>query len=749
MAETPPLPPADTPLSTANVDAARAWPRRAVVAALLVLHLLVANAATWNKSATFDETAHIGNGFSFWATRDYRMAPDCIVSQRWMTLPLYLAGFQGPPTDNEIWFNSDNWSYGRNLLYNTGNDWWAMLHIARFFNSLWDVGTGLIVYWWAARLFGVAGGFTALVLYLFNPTVMAHGSSVTTDAAAAFAFTASIAALWHMLHRVTPGNVLLSGVVVGLAFATKFTCVLLIPIGVLMAIVRLAGRRPMPVRGFGRQWEVTSWWQQALVIGGLVVLHVLIAWVIIWTLFGFRFDMFRESQLGRDRLYTGDWETVLKNARTPLMPGEGQRNGLPLKIIETARADHLLPEAYLYIFTSSLATTSARSAFLNGRYGIFGFASFFPYCFLYKTPLALFALAAAAAVGHFVRRIVQIKIEHKHAAKLLWNGFYATSPLWILLAVYWLISITRGINIGIRHILPTFPTTAILVGSAGVWLYGIASRWNQGPVEDPDDQRRFAALAPRVLQVGRGVVIAMLVWFVGAVAFAFPNYLAYFNIAAGGTNQGYTHLVDSSLDWGQELPALKRWLDDNVYDKANRPEVFISYMGSSPPSKYGVQGLWLPCYFDIAAIEGGQVTSVSRNFRPGIYCISATMLQCVYNQSSVGVSFAGPWRADFEHNYQMLNRLAATFQQNQGNQPALDAALATSRLPNWAVVANLFEHASFGRLCASLRHRTPDAVVNGAFLIYNITKSDLEKALVGPPVEQFPAPTSPGANVPY
>ena len=42
-----------------------------------------------------------------------------------------------------------------------------------------------------------------------------------------------------------------------------------------------------------------------------------------------------------------------------------------------------------------------------------------------------------------------------------------------------------------------------------------------------------------------------------------PNYLAYFNEAAGGPAQGWRWLVDSNVDWGQELPGLKRYMDTN------------------------------------------------------------------------------------------------------------------------------------------------------------------------------------------
>ena len=40
-----------------------------------------------------------------------------------------------------------------------------------------------------------------------------------------------------------------------------------------------------------------------------------------------------------------------------------------------------------------------------------------------------------------------------------------------------------------------------------------------------------------------------------------PHYLAYFNELAGGPANGFKELVDSNLDWGQDLKNLKLWLD--------------------------------------------------------------------------------------------------------------------------------------------------------------------------------------------
>ena len=720
------------------------WLRRGVVAGLLLLHVLLANAGTWNKGPTFDETAHIGNGFSFWATGDYRLSPDSIVPQRWMTFPLYLFGYQAPPMDGEIWFKGDNWGYGRSFLYERGNDAWSMLHLARFMNSLWNVGTGLIVYVWAAYLFGVSGGLVALILYLFNPTVLAHGSSITGDAAATFSLAASIAALWCLLQMLTPRTVIVSCLVIGLAFVTKFSAVLLVPVGVMMAVIRVASRRPWPYRFFGREGMITSWWAQPLVLLGLVVMHVVAAWILIWCLFGFRYEQMLNVVPGRDVLYTGDWDQVLKAGSAPMPGSQQERNGALLAIIEFARAHRLLPEAYLYVFTSSVSTTSARSSFLNGRYGIFGFPSFFPYCFAYKTPIAALCLIIFAWAAHVMRRIHQIRVEGQSPLRLLWNGFYATAPLWCLLFVYWYFSITRGINIGVRHIMPTFPATFILVGAAGAWLYGLGTRWFTLGGFDAADEARFAAQTTGFRKLMQAAVCGFLLLLVGDVLLAFPNYLAYFNRLAGGSSEGYRHLVDSSLDWGQELPNLKKWLDKNVNNSSTPPKVYISYMGSTPPSVHGVDGTWLPCYFAIQALEPGKRVVNEIMLSPGVYCISASMLQNVYNSF-----FPGPWRKDYEHNYRVLFELMKIYVQTTNNPQARAEILAKSGLPNWETAVAMYEWARFGRLTAFLRKREPDAMINYAILIYRVTNEDLKRALLEPPVELYDPPITPGGNVPY
>jgi len=730
-------------------------------AALVVLHVLLAVAGTWNKSATFDENAYLGNGFSFWARGDYRMSPDAILPERWLTWPLYLAGYEPVPTDAWYWREGDIWRHAADFMYHRGNNAQAMLRTARFMTTLLSAALAWITFLWAKRLCGTACAFVALALYALNPLILAHGSNATSDVAAALAFTGTLWALWTLLHRLTPMTLTVSCLAVACAFVTKLSTLLLVPIGLMMVVVQLVGRRPLEWRCGRRSGEIGPWWARGASYVAFIAVHVIVTWVVIWAMFGFRYDTFAPTDGDPGKSYFGSWDDVLAAARKPLPGKTEERNQAAIELVAFAGKHHLLPEAYLLNFLNSLTTTAVRSSFLNGRYGIYGFASFFPLSFLYKTPPPVFVLIWLAIVTYLLRTAYRASVENVSWPKLLWSQFYATAPLWILLILYWTVSITRGINIGLRHILPTYPVMFILIGWSGVWLLGRMRRLQSAPAQAPSPIETqspdaaaspastpsastgfLVARSPQLLSIMQVIVVAGLSWQVIDTALARGNYLAYFNFIAGGSDDGYRHLVDSSLDWGQELWGLKRWLDEHAGELP--PNVYVSYFGSTSPSYYGLDAHWLPAFLPNETLEQDRTRPKEAGLQDGIYCISATSLQCIYNGN-----FSGPWRDDYEHNYRMLHNLIVNFVKNQANPAERDAPLAAAGLPDWNTAVRLFEYARFGRLCEYLRRREPDDTINHAIMIYRLSAAEVREALMNPPFEHYPPPKSPNDNVPY
>jgi hypothetical protein len=68
------------------------------------------------------------------------------------------------------------------------------------------------------------------------------------------------------------------------------------------------------------------------------------------------------------------------------------------------------------------------------------------------------------------------------------------------------------------------------------------------------------------------------------VAYRFPDYLAFFNAIGGGPARAYRRLVDSSLDWGQDLPGVRRYIDEHRLDEP----LYLSYFGTASPAYYGI-----------------------------------------------------------------------------------------------------------------------------------------------------------------
>ncbi len=62
-----------------------------------------------------------------------------------------------------------------------------------------------------------------------------------------------------------------------------------------------------------------------------------------------------------------------------------------------------------------------------------------------------------------------------------------------------------------------------------------------------------------------------------------PNYLAYFNPAAGGSKAGYQWLADSDQEWGQALPELKSYLEQQ-----GNATLLLAYSGAADPRAYGL-----------------------------------------------------------------------------------------------------------------------------------------------------------------
>jgi hypothetical protein len=183
--------------------------------------------------------------------------------------------------------------------------------------------------------------------------------------------------------------------------------------------------------------------------------------------------------------------------------------------------------------------------YLLGEVRATGWWYFFPVALAVKTPLgflALFAVGLGALASGAVRRREWSRLA---------PGLVAV--------IFVLVAMSSGINIGLRHVLPAYPFMALAAGAGAVALWG----W-----------RRFRPFGP--------VAAALLAgWTVVSSARAHPDYLAYFNELAGSRPERI--LVDSDLDWGQDLERLA----DTLQARGIR-EISIAYNGSADITRHGL-----------------------------------------------------------------------------------------------------------------------------------------------------------------
>lgn len=632
----------------------------------------MALSATRQESTTVDELAHLTAGQALWAKGDYRLQPENgLLPQFWEGLPAFLEGRRLPPPGHPGWTQPNVWSLGQAYFHELGNDLGAMLFDGRAMNEVWSVATGLLIFLWARALFGAAGAWVSLGFFTFSPTFLANGALATSDMCMAFFMLASLGAYWRHLRHPTAANGAGSAVVFGLAFVAKFSAVLLLPMCALLALVRLTDGRPLAWNG--RPAVRTRLGRAALLLGSAAV-HAAAAWLIIWAFHRFRYEPAPNASLVND--YTRPWAEVLATIGSPFR-----------QLVSWARHIRLLPDAYLYGFAFVVDLSHQRGAFLNGATSTTGWVQFFPYAFLVKTPLATLA-AFAAALGIGVARWLRA------GRRALAADAYRLAPLLVLFAVYWAFSITSHLNIGQRHLLPTYPVVFIALGTLG---WQAARRWSRGWV---------AAI---------GLLLAAQV--VASVSVR-PHYLAFFNRLAGGPAEGYRHLVDSSLDWGQDLPGLAAWLDAHGLNRPGAP-VYLAYFGDGDPGYYGIQAtpmvplLRIPRHAPWYRLHGG------------VYCISATLLSQAYSP------IRGPWSAHREKEYQELRRVEPAllmYARQPQQRAALDRQVPAKK---WTAMWQRFEQLRFTRLCAYLRARKPDAQIGYSINIYQVTEPQIDAVIRG------------------
>ena len=532
-----------------------------LLAALIALPVLRIASTYRVFSQTADEPFHIAAGIQWLTTNRYDLdAEHPPLARAMFALDARLHGANPSGGDavsigNDLLERGDR--YRRNLFgARAGN-------LPFFFLGLAIVGL------WTRRLFGDAAALLSLALFGALPPILGHAALATTDMAAAATTVTALFLFARWIEEPSWGKALLVAVACGLGPLSKFSFLVFFPAGAAALVIAHLRLSRVPLR-------------IAQIAAGAAI-----AFVMVWAGYKFSTGTLNDARLqmfnprlpphaaaeyatkpGYDwvrldlleRYYRYSEDAAKRTGRgvdfvdwakaagypSPLAGrhGDTMAGTLPLppatfrdRLLEPIRAGwqnlavhHRIP-APTFLAGLELVerhSSAGHAGFLLGSYRDHGWWYYFPVILFFKTPLAFLILAIIGIV-------MMVRSKNPEMIGL------ALAPIAMLLP-----TLTTGINIGVRHVLPLYPLLTICAAAATVTL------WRRSRI----------------------AVIVLLAWYFIATAIAHPDYMSYFNEAAG--NHPERIAADSNLDWGQDLLRLATVVRDEHID-----HLHLAYFGTA------------------------------------------------------------------------------------------------------------------------------------------------------------------------
>jgi len=597
---------------------------------LLSLHYILAARSLLQENPTVDEVVHLPAGVTYWQQGTFRLYhhnPPLVKLAA--ALPVIWAGPETAPL-----YATKSWrskgpspaSFSQSFALLNVARYFELFQLARLIMPLFSIVGGLVVFAWSRRLYGVWGGFLSLALWVFCPNVLAHARLITTDLASTSMGVAATFVFWCYLQKPSWLWAAAAGVALGAAQLTKFSMLLLYAVWPFLWLVRLVLVAP-PAEWFARI-------PRALGHGSTIVL---LSVVTIDTGYFFegvgipigKFELgsrtlTRPVQPGARRPHSTNplldlaWQFRVNRfrgtwlARIPCPLPEHYVLGFDEQKIETegipnrfsvAVETGKVAEARAMPETSDEAKTG-YTVYLNGMIRRSGWWYYYLLAIAYKVPegtwfLVILSLPALA---------LTIRARAALADEIaLW-----TVPLVILLSM----SFLTDINLGLRYVLPILPYVFIATGKAAPWIVGMA-----GP-------RKWVMSSLTAASLGLTVAATLSIH---------PDYLAYFNWASGGPDRVPARLIDSNLDWGQDLVAIHKWWKENL---PGQP-LGLAYFGQINPSIFPMRGEPFPWF--LPPVRPGTTLPMSRSLDP-LLIGPARRLKPGYYAVSVTLLYGLPWR---------------------------------------------------------------------------------------------------------
>jgi hypothetical protein len=539
--------------------------RPAILRYLALLLVIQAGLIAWSAtrhSPVFDEIGHLAAGLHHWETGSfdlYRVNPPLV--RLVATAPLALLGVDLPPEVQVATTPSTRAEFrlGKLFVNRHGFKTFWYFAVARWACVPFALLTTTFIFLWSATFYGRTAGLVSAGLWVIFPDTLAHAQLITPDTGAAAFGLAAGYFFWRWLRRPGWAAAMIMGVALGLALLCKLTWIVFAPV-LVGSWIAYRVRAPAAEAG----WRIQA---SQLTSAALVALYILNAG------YGFEgsgtrlgaFPFISQSLTVEDSTgcrvnrFAGTW---LSDLPVPLPRNYVQG-------IDVQKRDFEL----------------GMRSYLRGEWRTQGWWYYYLYGLLVKTPvgtLVVFVLALLSSLLPSASRP-----NWREELVLLLPG----------LAVLTLVSSQTGFNHHLRYVLPGLPFFFIWASRAVSYAGPLVPLW-------------------------RATVATAVAATVASSLAVYPHGLSYFNELAGGPARGSEHLVNSNLDWGQDLLYLKEWYDAHL---DARP-FHLAYFGSFDPGAAGIE-FTPPPNGPVAASHFLRPQAEGLGPRPGWFAVSINLLR--------------------------------------------------------------------------------------------------------------------------
>ena len=487
---------------------------------------------------THDEFWHLPIGLRIW--KSGRFDDDVInppLVRLWAAIPLVIGGAKTGDDDPR----QECGVIGKNFWNGNVENRRLWFFLGRLMIIPCAALTGLVIAAWTRAWYGERAAILAVLLWVCCPTALANSAIVTHDLPLTAAWLVTLFTLVRFAEKPSWRRSVQFGAALGIAILTKLTAIILIPLCiVLWFVLRL---KP----------STSSTTNVPLAERQIPDSELMPApnWLVLAAQFlaAFGFSIFL---INACYLFQGTFGTIasLKFVSPQMISVQDSMSSLGWLPVP-------FPPDFIAAF-DRLAQDLERShpVYLNNTLSSEPFIWYYAAALAYKLPFSTIILILFGFVGFLRPR--PDSVDRRRGLFLL----IAAAALPILAS--------RSANqIGIRYILPTFPVLFIFAGQAERWLSlpKISSSFNR-----------------LVRQAVWAIVIA------APLSLRFhPHHLAYFNLMAGGPANGGWHLVDSNIDWGQDLYGLRDYIFEHKISG-----IGLAYYGTVQPSSIGIQAHYPP-----------------------------------------------------------------------------------------------------------------------------------------------------------